>query len=82
MSDRQVPVLIVGGLLFTQWAAKPSYTPLFSNLAPTDAAAVTVLVLVDPELAGDAGEGDRDEGKRGDREAAHRLLILRTCRHL
>jgi len=27
-----VVVLIVGGLAFGQWASKPSYSPLYSNL--------------------------------------------------
>ncbi len=33
--------LVVGGYLFMSWAAKPTYVPLFSNLSPTDAAAIT-----------------------------------------
>lgn len=34
-------VVIVGGYLFTSWAAKPSYAPLFTGLAAEDAAEVT-----------------------------------------
>jgi flagellar M-ring protein FliF len=34
-------VLVVGGFLFTSWASRPSYTPLYTDLDPTDAAAVT-----------------------------------------
>src|SRR5947208_12996952 len=33
--------VVVGALTFSSWASKPSYTPLFSNLQPSDAAAVT-----------------------------------------
>jgi flagellar M-ring protein FliF len=32
--------LILGGLAFTRWASAPSYTPLFSNLAASDASAI------------------------------------------
>lgn len=32
---------VVGGYLFMSWASKPTYLPLFSNLAATDAAAIT-----------------------------------------
>lgn len=32
--------VVVGGLLFSNWASRPTYTPLFSNLAPTDASAM------------------------------------------
>src|SRR5947199_2504722 len=33
--------LIVGALTFSSWAGKPSYAPLFTNLQPSDAAAIT-----------------------------------------
>ncbi|HXR42169.1 MAG TPA: flagellar basal-body MS-ring/collar protein FliF [Acidothermaceae bacterium] len=33
--------LIVGAYLFSGWASKPTYTPLFSNLAASDASAIT-----------------------------------------
>jgi flagellar M-ring protein FliF len=33
--------LVIGGAAFMNWASKPSYQPLFSNLDPTDAAAIT-----------------------------------------
>ena len=33
--------LLVGGVLFTSWAAKPSLVPVFTNLASADAAAIT-----------------------------------------
>ena len=36
-----VVALVLGGYLFTKWAATPNYTPLFSNMAAGDAAAVT-----------------------------------------
>ena len=36
-----VLALLVGGYLFSTWAAKPSYTPLFTNLAATDASSIT-----------------------------------------
>lgn len=32
--------LVAGGFIFTQWASKPSFSPLFSNLAATDASAI------------------------------------------
>src|SRR5207248_11601182 len=32
---------LAGGMFFSSWASKPTYTPLFSNLQPSDAAAVT-----------------------------------------
>src|SRR3954470_5220086 len=33
--------LLAGGMMISSWASKPTYTPLFSNLAASDAAAVT-----------------------------------------
>ncbi len=41
MTAIAVVALLVGAYLFSTWAAKPSYTPLFSNLAATDASAIT-----------------------------------------
>jgi flagellar M-ring protein FliF len=35
-----VVILAVGGYFFSTWAAKPSYSPLFSNLSSTDASAI------------------------------------------
>ncbi|NAZ82849.1 flagellar M-ring protein FliF [Kineococcus sp. R8] len=35
-----VTALIVGGVLFSQWVAKPTYTPMFSNLSGADASAI------------------------------------------
>jgi flagellar M-ring protein FliF len=35
-----VLVLAVGGFFFSNWAAKPSYAPLYSNLSGTDASAI------------------------------------------
>ncbi|MEO9238554.1 MAG: flagellar basal-body MS-ring/collar protein FliF, partial [Jatrophihabitantaceae bacterium] len=32
--------LIIGGYLFSSWASKPSYAPLFTNLSPTDASGI------------------------------------------
>ncbi|MCW2540429.1 MAG: fliF [Frankiales bacterium] len=32
--------LVVGGYVFSTWASKPSYAPLFTNLAPADASAI------------------------------------------
>ncbi|HVM40140.1 MAG TPA: flagellar basal-body MS-ring/collar protein FliF, partial [Acidimicrobiia bacterium] len=34
-------VVVVGGFVFMQWAGRPSYSPLFSNLQASDAAAIT-----------------------------------------
>jgi flagellar M-ring protein FliF len=36
-----VVVALVGALVFAQWAGRPTMTPLFTNLSPADAAAVT-----------------------------------------
>jgi len=33
--------LVLGGVMFMRWAAKPSYAPLFSNLSAGDASAIT-----------------------------------------
>lgn len=35
-----VLALTVGGFFFSSWASQPSYAPLFTNLAPTDASAM------------------------------------------
>ncbi|MGX7681053.1 flagellar basal-body MS-ring/collar protein FliF [Jatrophihabitans sp. DSM 45814] len=35
-----VLALGIGGWLFSSWASTPSYAPLFTNLAPTDASAI------------------------------------------
>jgi flagellar M-ring protein FliF len=35
-----VVALVLGGVLFANWAAKPTYAPLFSNLSSTDASAI------------------------------------------
>src|SRR3978361_1727251 len=32
--------LTIGGYIFSSWASKPSYAPLFTNLATTDASAI------------------------------------------
>src|SRR5947207_7970249 len=36
-----VVALLGGFMMFSSWASKPSYTPLFTNLQPSDAAAIT-----------------------------------------
>ena len=41
-----VAAIVVGGWFFTQWAAQPTWTPLYGNLSATDAGSVT------QELAG------------------------------
>ncbi len=33
--------LVIGGVMFTSWASKPNYSPLFTNLSASDAAAIT-----------------------------------------
>jgi flagellar M-ring protein FliF len=33
--------LLIGGMLFTSWASKPALVPVFTNLASSDAAAIT-----------------------------------------
>jgi len=35
-----VLALVIGGFWFSSWASKPSYAPLFTNLAPADASAM------------------------------------------
>ncbi len=35
-----VVALLIGGFLFSSWASKPSYAPLFTNLSPTDASGI------------------------------------------
>lgn len=35
-----IVAILAGGFLFSRWAAKPTYTPLFSNLAANDASAI------------------------------------------
>jgi flagellar M-ring protein FliF len=35
-----IAAIIIGGFFFATWAAKPSYSPLFSNLSGTDASAI------------------------------------------
>lgn len=32
--------VLVGGYVFSSWASKPSYAPLFTNLSPTDASGI------------------------------------------
>jgi flagellar M-ring protein FliF len=41
-----VAAVVIGGYFFTQWAAQPTWTPLYGNLSATDAGSVT------QELAG------------------------------
>jgi flagellar M-ring protein FliF len=36
-----IVALLLGGYFFSTWAAKPSYAPLFTNLAATDASSIT-----------------------------------------
>ncbi|WP_432511024.1 flagellar basal-body MS-ring/collar protein FliF [Kineococcus sp. SYSU DK001] len=42
-----VAALLGGAVLFSQWASKPSYAPLFSNLSGTDASAITEKLTAD-----------------------------------
>ena len=35
-----VVALVAGALVFTQWAARPTYATLYSGLAPADASAI------------------------------------------
>jgi len=41
MTGLAVLVVVVGGYLFSSWAGKATYAPLFSNLSSTDAASIT-----------------------------------------
>jgi flagellar M-ring protein FliF len=41
-----IAAVVVGGYMFTKWAAQPTWTPLYGNLSATDAGSVT------QELAG------------------------------
>ena len=36
-----VVAVVIGGYLFTKWAAQPTWTPLYGNLSATDAGSVT-----------------------------------------
>jgi flagellar M-ring protein FliF len=36
-----IAAVVVGGYMFTKWAAQPTWTPLYGNLSSTDAASVT-----------------------------------------
>lgn len=40
-------VLVVGGVALTAWMSKPSYSPLFTSLSPTDAGSITTLLHTD-----------------------------------
>ena len=40
MTAFAVVALAIGGYFFATWAAKPTYAPLFTNLAPADASAI------------------------------------------
>lgn len=35
-----IVALLFGGVVFSKWATKPTYAPLFTNLAPADASAI------------------------------------------
>ncbi|MEW1959040.1 flagellar basal-body MS-ring/collar protein FliF [Kineococcus sp. NPDC059986] len=52
-----VAALIGGAVLFSQWASKPSYSPLFSNLSATDASAIADKLKADgtPYALADGG---------------------------
>jgi len=39
--------LIIGAVMFSSWASKPTYGPLFTNLSPTDAASITGKLATD-----------------------------------
>jgi flagellar M-ring protein FliF len=41
MTALAVFALIVGAVMFSSWAGRPTYGPLFTNLSPSDAAAIT-----------------------------------------
>ena len=49
--------VVIGGVMFTSWANKPSYSPLYSNLAASDAASITSKLASDkvPYRLTDAG---------------------------
>lgn len=47
MTGLAVFALIVGAVMFSSWASRPTYGPLFTNLAPTDAAAITQKLTAD-----------------------------------
>ncbi|GAB3467583.1 flagellar basal-body MS-ring/collar protein FliF [Kineococcus endophyticus] len=52
-----VAALIGGAVVFSQWASKPSYSPLFSSLSATDASAITEKLKADgtPYTISDGG---------------------------
>jgi flagellar M-ring protein FliF len=47
MSVFAVIALAVGGYFFATWASQPTYSPLFSNLAPADASAIVDKLTAD-----------------------------------
>ena len=54
--------VIAGGVWFTSWANKPSYSPLYSNLSASDAASITSKLSSDKvpyKLTDAASEADR-----------------------
>src|SRR5688572_10467892 len=42
-----VIALAIGGYFFSTWATTPTYAPLYSNLAPTDASAIVDKLAAD-----------------------------------
>lgn len=42
-----IAVLVLGGIALVSWLAKPSYSPLFSSLAPADANAIVTQLKTD-----------------------------------
>ena len=53
-----IVAIVAGGFLFSRWAAKPTYTPLFSNLTATDASAIVEQLAADgtPYQLADGGQ--------------------------
>ncbi|GAA1794701.1 flagellar M-ring protein FliF [Planosporangium flavigriseum] len=47
MSVFAVIALAIGGYFFSTWVAQPTYSPLFSNLAPADASAIVDKLTAD-----------------------------------
>jgi flagellar M-ring protein FliF len=47
MTVLAVVALVIGGVMFTRWASRPTYAPLFSNLAASDAASITSKLTTD-----------------------------------
>src|SRR5947208_16617586 len=66
--------LVIGGFMFSSWAAKPSYAPLFTNLSPTDASGIIDKLNANKTPYRLAANGTRSEERRVGKECRSRWL--------